>query len=212
MWAKPRWTWRAIPADPAGASTTRPEGTARCLRRWRHRRSSTSPSRPRAVTNEASSTPWPRPAIASRAWPRTGPPPMHGPWATSPRAMPWTRRSWPAWPPTSRLREVPGVGPVTAATLLAYLPELGRLSRQQIAALVGVAPYVDQSGRRDGPRRVRAGRWIVRRALYMATWSAIHAKGSALGERYRALRARGKVAKVALVACMRSFITAIHAM
>lgn len=114
--------------------------------------------------------------------------------------------------PASRLREVPGVGPVTAATLLAYLPELGRLSRQQIAALVGVAPYIDQSGRRDGPRRVRAGRWIVRRALYMATWSAIRAKGSALGERYRALRARGKVAKVALVACMRSFITAINAM
>lgn len=114
--------------------------------------------------------------------------------------------------PASRLREVPGVGPVTEATLTAYLPELGRLSRQQIAALVGVAPYVDQSGRRDGPRRVRAGRWIVRRALYMATCAAIRAKGSAIGERYRALRARGKLAKVAIVACMRSLITAINAM
>src|SRR5512142_5558 len=113
---------------------------------------------------------------------------------------------------TSRLREVPGVGPVTEATLMAYLPELGRLTRQQVAALVGVAPYVDQSGRRDGPRRVRAGRWIVRRALYMATCAAIRAKGSALGERYRALRARGKLAKVAIVACMRSLITAINAM
>lgn len=114
--------------------------------------------------------------------------------------------------PASRLREVPGIGPVAQATLIAYLPELGRLTRQQLAALVGVAPYVDQSGRRDGPRRIRAGRWIVRRALYMATWAAIRAKGSALGERYRALRARGKLAKVALVACMRCLITAINAM
>lgn len=114
--------------------------------------------------------------------------------------------------PASRLREIPGVGPVLHATLIAYLPELGRVTRQQIAALVGVAPYVDQSGRRDGPRRVRAGRWIVRRALYMAAWAAIRTKGSALGERYRALRARGKLAKVAIVACMRSLITAINAM
>lgn len=114
--------------------------------------------------------------------------------------------------PASRLREVPGVGPVVEATLIAYLPELGRLTRRQIAALVGVAPYVDQSGRRDGPRRVRAGRWIVRRAIYMAAWAAIRTKGSALGQRYRALRARGKVAKVALVACMRCLITAINAM
>jgi transposase len=114
--------------------------------------------------------------------------------------------------PASRLREVPGVGPVVQATLIAYLPELGRLTRQQIAALVGVAPYVDQSGRREGPRRVRAGRWIVRRALYMAAWAAVRAKGTALGERYRALRARGKVAKVAIVACMRWLITAINAM
>jgi transposase len=114
--------------------------------------------------------------------------------------------------PASRLCEVPGVGPVVEATLIAYLPELGRLTRQQIAALVGVAPYVDQSGRRDGARHVRAGRWIVRRALYMAAWAAVRKKGSALGERYRALRARGKVAKVAIVACMRSLITAINAM
>ncbi len=81
--------------------------------------------------------------------------------------------------PTSRLREVPGIGPVVEATLVAYLPELGRLTRQQIAALVGVAPYVDQSGRRDGARRVRAGRWIVRRAMYMAAWAAIRTQGSA---------------------------------
>ena len=114
--------------------------------------------------------------------------------------------------PDSRLQSVPGIGPVTAATLMAYLPELGQLDRKKIAALVGVAPYVDQSGRRDGPRRVRGGRWIVRRALYMAAWAAIRSKGSALRARYEALRARGKLAKVALVACMRSMITAINAM
>ena len=114
--------------------------------------------------------------------------------------------------PNSRLQGVPGIGPVTAATLIAYLPELGQLDRKKIAALVGVAPYVDQSGRRDGPRRVRGGRWIVRRTLYMATWAAIRTKGSALRARYQALRARGKLAKVALVACMRSLITAINAM
>lgn len=114
--------------------------------------------------------------------------------------------------PTSRLQSVPGIGPVTAATLMAYLPELGHLDRKKIAALVGVAPYVDQSGRREGPRRVRGGRWIVRRAFYMATWAAIRTKGSALRARYDALRARGKLAKVALVACMRSLITAINAM
>lgn len=114
--------------------------------------------------------------------------------------------------PQSRLRSVPGIGPVTAATLMACLPELGQLDRKKIAALVGVAPYVDQSGRRDGPRRVRAGRWTVRRTLYMATWAAIRVKNSALKARYDGLRARGKVAKVALIACMRSLITAINAM
>lgn len=114
--------------------------------------------------------------------------------------------------PNSRLQSVPGIGPVTAATLMAYLPELGHLDRKKIAALVGVAPYVDQSGRREGPRRVRGGRWIVRRALYMAAWAAVRSKGSALRARYEALRARGKLPKVALVACMRSMITAINAM
>lgn len=117
-----------------------------------------------------------------------------------------------AVPSPCDLTAVPGIGPVTAAVLLAYLPELGRLDRKQIAALVGVAPYIDQSGQRDGSRRIRAGRWIVRRVLYMATWSAIRVKGSRLRARYDALRARGKIAKVALVACMRSLITAINAM
>lgn len=110
-----------------------------------------------------------------------------------------------------RLRAVPGIGPVTAATLIAFLPELGQLERRQIGALVGVAPYNADSGDKRGQRRIRGGRAGVRRVLYMATWSAIRTQPD-LKRRYDALRARGKCAKVALVACMRSFIGRINAM
>ncbi|WP_425561924.1 IS110 family transposase, partial [Luteimonas lutimaris] len=104
-----------------------------------------------------------------------------------------------------QLRAVPGVGPVTAATLIAFLPELGRLGRRQIAALVGVAPYNADSGDKRGQRRIHGGRAGVRRILYMATWSAIRTQPD-LKRRYQALRAAGKCAKVALVACMRTFL------
>ena len=110
-----------------------------------------------------------------------------------------------------RLRKVPGIGPVTAATLIAFLPELGQLERRQITALVGVAPYNADSGDKHGQRRIRGGRAGVRRVLYMATWSAIRNQPDLKG-RYDALRARGKCAKVALVACMRSFLGRINAM
>lgn len=110
-----------------------------------------------------------------------------------------------------RLLAIPGVGPVTAATLIAFLPELGQIERRQIAALVGVAPYNADSGGKTGLRRIRGGRAGIRRVLYMATWSAIRAQ-PALNQRYQALRARGKCAKVALVACMRSFLGQINAM
>lgn len=106
---------------------------------------------------------------------------------------------------------VPGIGPVTAATLLGFVPELGELDRRQIAALVGLAPYNTDSGQRQGPRRIRGGRANVRRGLYMATWSAIRTQ-THLKARYAALRARGKPAKVALVACMRALLIAINAM
>jgi transposase len=110
-----------------------------------------------------------------------------------------------------RLRKVPGIGPVTAATLIAFLPELGQLERRQITALVGVAPYNADSGDKHGQRRIRGGRAGVRRVLYMATWSAIRNQPDLKG-RYDALRARGKCAKVALVACMRTFLGRINAM
>lgn len=110
-----------------------------------------------------------------------------------------------------QLRAVPGVGPVTVATLLAFLPELGNLEKRQIAALVGVAPYNVDSGKREGKRRIRGGRAGVRRVLYMATWSAIRRQKD-FQLRYRALRERGKCAKVALVACMRILVIRLNAM
>jgi transposase len=113
---------------------------------------------------------------------------------------------------TQRLLEVPGIGKVTVATLIAHLPELGTLGNRQISALVGVAPYTQQSGRRDGPRRICAGRPFIRRILYMAAVAAIRSTKSPLRQRYRDLIARGKPAKVAIVACMRKLLISINAM
>ncbi|WP_447744429.1 IS110 family transposase [Pseudomonas nicosulfuronedens] len=110
-----------------------------------------------------------------------------------------------------QLSQVKGVGPVTVAGLLAYLPELGQLNRRQIAALVGLAPYNSDSGQKSGQRRIRGGRSMIRRILYMATWSVIrYHKDFAL--RYRGLRENGRCAKVALVACMRVLIVRLNAM
>lgn len=111
--------------------------------------------------------------------------------------------------PLALLRSVPGVGPVTAATLLAFLPELGALSRQQIAALVGVAPMAAESGTWRGRRRIRGGRAVVRRVLYMAAVTAARCH-PVLAPYYQALRARGKPAKVALVACMRRLLVLLN--
>lgn len=110
-----------------------------------------------------------------------------------------------------RLRRVPGIGAVTVATLMAFLPELGQLENRQVAALVGLAPYNCDSGNHRGLRRIRGGRANVRRNLYMATWSAVRHQPD-LKARYAALRARGKCAKVALVACMRVLLIRLNAM
>ena len=112
---------------------------------------------------------------------------------------------------TQRLLAVPGIGPITAATLLGFVPELGDLDRRQIAALVGVAPFNTDSGQRQGKRRIWGGRSHVRRGLYMATWSAIRTQAG-LKARYAALLARGKPHKVALIACMRVLLTSLNAM
>jgi transposase len=109
------------------------------------------------------------------------------------------------------LAPAPGVGPVLRATLAAHLPELGQLDRRQIAALVGVAPYNRDSGSQRGQRHIHGGRAAIRRVLYMATWASIRA-GSVLAQRYQTLIARGKPSKVAIVACMRKFLTMLNAM
>jgi len=109
------------------------------------------------------------------------------------------------------LRSTPGVGPVTSATLLADLPELGQLNRKQIAALVGVAPFNHDSGRRRGQRRIKGGRAAVRSVLYMATVAAVRFNPVIKTFYQRLLRA-GKVKKVALVACLRKLLTMLNAM
>lgn len=117
----------------------------------------------------------------------------------------------PRWTePVALLRSVPGVGPVTAYTLLAFLPELGTLSRQAVAALVGVAPMAADSGRHRGRRRIRGGRAVIRHVLYMATLTATRCH-PVLKPHYQQLRARGKEAKVALVACMRRLLLLLNA-
>lgn len=110
-----------------------------------------------------------------------------------------------------RLRSVPGIGAVTTATLLAFLPELGQLENRQISALIGLAPYNCDSGNHRGVRRCRGGRGAVRRVLYMAAWSAVRHQPD-FKTRYEALRAKGKCAKVALVACMRVLAIRLNAM
>jgi len=123
----------------------------------------------------------------------------------------WIRQS-PVWrAQEDLLRTVPGVGPQTARMLIAALPELGRLTRRQIAALVGVAPLACDSGTLRGQRHCWGGRAHLRAVLYMAAVSGARFN-PILRALYRRLRAIGKPAKVALVACMRRLITILNAM
>lgn len=109
------------------------------------------------------------------------------------------------------LKSVPGVGPVTALTLIAELPELGQLNRREIAALVGVAPFNRDSGTLKGQRCVWGGRAAVRAVLYMAALSAKQ-YNPVIKAFYQRLRDAGKPFKVALTACMRKLITILNAM
>lgn len=109
------------------------------------------------------------------------------------------------------LQSVPGVGEVTSQTLLSSLPELGKLSNKEIAALVGVAPFAKDSGKKRGQRRVRGGRAEVRAVLYMATLAAIRCN-RVIKTFYERLLKAGKKKKVALVACMRKLLTILNAM
>ena len=108
------------------------------------------------------------------------------------------------------LRSSKGLGPVFQAHVLALLPELGHLDRRQIAKLTGVAPMNRDSGQGQGKRRIRGGRAPVRVALYMATLSAVR-WDPLMKAHYQQLRARGKLGKVALVACMRKLLGIVNA-
>jgi transposase len=106
---------------------------------------------------------------------------------------------------------VPGVGKVLSVTLLAELPELGKLNRKQIAALVGVALYNCDSGKKRGKRAIWGGRASVRSALYMAALSAKRFN-PVIKSFYDKLAAAGKPFKVAMTACMRKLLTILNAM
>ena len=122
-----------------------------------------------------------------------------------------TLRQSPVWREKEELlRSIPGIGPVVARTLLGELPELGSLDRWQAAALAGVAPLTQDSGRRQGARRTWGGRGAVRAALYMAAVVASR-HNPVIQTLYQRLRAAGKPAKVALVACMRKLLTMANA-
>jgi len=109
------------------------------------------------------------------------------------------------------LRSIPGVGNVTTRTMLGKCPELGRLNRREIAALAGVAPLANDSGKHRGKRSTWGGRADVRAALYMATISAIRCNDTikAFAER---LKKAGKPPKVVIVACMRKLLTIMNTM
>jgi transposase len=123
-----------------------------------------------------------------------------------------TLRTSPVWREQEELlRSVPGIGPVCARTLVLDLPELGTLTRQRLAALVGVAPFHRDSGTMRGTRSVWGGRAHVRTTLYMSTLVAVR-YNPVLKRFYERLCAAGKAKKVALTACMRKLLTILNAM
>jgi len=108
------------------------------------------------------------------------------------------------------LDSIPGVGRVTISTFLGRLPELGTLDRKRAAALVGVAPFADDSGKRRGQRYIQGGRAGVRSVLYMATLTATRCN-PAIKQLYQRLQTAGKPYKVVLTACMRKLLTIMNA-
>ena len=109
------------------------------------------------------------------------------------------------------LRTAPGVGPKVSRGLLAYLPELGHANRHEIAALVGLAPFAQDSGHWRGKRRIHGGRGAVRTLLYLASWSAVRAAGP-LKDLYVRLVAAGKAKQLALIAVARKLLVALNEM
>ena len=107
-------------------------------------------------------------------------------------------------------RTVPGVGPLTAAILVAHLPELGHWDGKALTSLVGLAPWSRDSGQKRGQRAIRGGRGVVRRALYLCAWSVIRVDGE-LRRFYQGLRQRGKPGNVAVVTVMRKLLLQLNA-
>lgn len=121
-------------------------------------------------------------------------------------------RNSPIWQAKRELlTSMKGIGETSCSALLAWLPELGQISRQKICALVGVAPYDDDSGEWHGRRHVAGGRAAVRRVLYMATLSAVR-HNPVLHVYYQRLRDRGVEPKSALIAALRKMLTILNAM
>jgi transposase len=110
------------------------------------------------------------------------------------------------------IASVPGLGARFVAGALAWLPELGAIADKPLAALVGLAPYDDDSGQHRGERHIRGGREEIRNLLYMATLGAATRHNLVIRAYYQRLRAKGKKAKVALVACMRKLIVILNTM
>jgi len=110
------------------------------------------------------------------------------------------------------IESVPGLGEITSAGLIAAMPELGQVSNGVAAALLGVAPYDDDSGKRRGERQIKGGRRKVRNLFYMACLGAATRHNPVLKAFYRRLIAKGKEKKVALVACMRKLIVILNTM
>lgn len=118
----------------------------------------------------------------------------------------------PAWQADAELLQTaPGIGPTTAANLLAQVPELGKVPGRKISKLVGVAPLADDSGTRHGHRRIWGGHARIRTTLYMATLVAVR-YNPPIREVYERLTSAGKPKKVALVACMRKLLVILNAM
>jgi len=110
------------------------------------------------------------------------------------------------------IKSIPGLACQVAAGVIAWAPELGHVSAEVAAALVGVAPYDDDSGGRRGARHIKGGRRKLRNLLFMPVMGAATQHNPVLKEHYQRLRARGKEAKVALVACMRKLIVILNTM
>jgi transposase len=110
------------------------------------------------------------------------------------------------------IKSVPGLAETAAAGLIAFLPELGLVDRQAASALLGVAPFAEDSGKRRGPRHIRGGRHKLRCLLFMPILSAATRHNPVLKAYYQRLIAKGKLAKVALIACMRKLISILNIM